>query len=333
MTLVRRATLDPGLTAVVVECTPLCYAEGPDAALDRPGHVRAASGIASVPGGIAIVQDDANFVALFDPRTARTRAITLPAGAGGLRQFDDERGNKEDKLDLEACVAVPHEGDVVLLAFGSGSSPRREQVLMLRGWSEGTLRVSLIHLPRLYQALRGAESFSGSELNVEGAIFVGGRIRLLGRGNGAPRAGVQPASATCDLDWPTLLRHLESRGESEPPAPADVVRYELGALAGVSLGFTDATVRGDDVIFSAAAEDSPDAVRDGRVSGSAVGLIERDGRARLAALVHPTGRPFEGKVEGVLAADGAASRLHAVVDADDPGTPSMLCTVELSGDW
>lgn len=329
----RTGAPDPALAAVVTGATPLHYADGADAALDRPAHVRAASSLARVPEGIALVQDDANFVAVFEPDGTRIRAITLPAGIGGRRQFDDGRGNKAHKLDLEACVAAERDGHTVLVAFGSGSTPRREQIALVRGWESRVPEVSLVHAPRLYDALRRETAFAGSELNVEGAVHLGDRLRLFSRGNGAPRGALTAVDATCDLDWAALLAHLDAPHDAPPPVPRDVVRYTLGALDGVPLNFTDAAAWHDVVLFSATAEDSPDATRDGRVAGSAIGVVAADGRTRWTALVDPDGAPFAGKVEGLLPAVDGSDRLHVVVDADDPSSPSLLCTVALRGPW
>src|SRR5918999_1883329 len=131
------AVADPALAAVVVAWHPLYYAAGADPSIDRQAHVRAGSSIAWVPGGIALLQDDANFIALVDPSDGSARAIDLPAGAAGRRQFDDRRGNKAHKLDLEACVAADTADGVILIALGSGSTPRREQVALVRGWESG----------------------------------------------------------------------------------------------------------------------------------------------------------------------------------------------------
>jgi hypothetical protein len=327
------ATLDETIAAVVVAQSALYYADGADALTDRPGHVRAGSGLAAVPGAIALIQDDANFIALITPGEGRARALPLPAGMGGLRQFDDVRGNKKYKLDLEACVAVETADGTLLLALGSGSKRRREQAVLVRGWEAERPEVRLVHVPRLFESLRRERAFAGSELNVEGAVFLGDRLRLFGRGNGAVRDNVRPVNATCDLDWPTLLAHLESPDSAPPPAPTNVVRYELGALDGIPLTFTDGASRGPSVLYSAAAEASPDATRDGRVSGSALGVIDQMGHARWTPLVDPSGAVFVGKVEGVAAAGGAVDRVYAVVDADDPNTASVLCTVELRGRW
>jgi hypothetical protein len=329
----RSATRDPDLAAVALARAPLYYTEGADASLDRPPQVRAGSSLARIPGGIALIQDDANFVAVVDPDGLRVRAIPLPAGAAGRRQFDDRRGNKASKLDLEACVAVDTDDGALLLALGSGSTASREYVALVRGWESTEPRATIVHVPHLYETLRREHAFAGSELNIEGAVHLDDRIRLFGRGNGAPRAGVRPINATCDLDLPTLLAHLRAPDRSPPPAPTNVVRYELGTLGGIALSFTDAALRDDAVLYAATAEESPDATRDGRVTGSAVGLIDGAGRTRWAPLTDAAGQLFVGKAEGLLPADGASDRLLVVVDADDPNAASELCTVELRGSW
>ena len=66
-----------------------------------------------------ILQDDVSALAVLDPGTGSTQPILLPAGPDGARVFDDARGNKKFKMDLEACVVLPDER---LVAFGSGSS-------------------------------------------------------------------------------------------------------------------------------------------------------------------------------------------------------------------
>jgi hypothetical protein len=328
---VRTLRNDPWLHARVLRSVQLRYAEGPDVALDRPAHVRAGSGVAWVDDRLAVVQDDAAFLALIDPATSEARAIALPSEEGGVRQFDDARGNKHLKADLEACVTVPDEGREVLLAFGSGSTPRRERILVVRGvhGDEGSLE--MVDASPLYALLRAEVRFSGSEMNVEGAALVGRSVRLFNRGNGAPRGGIAPVDASCDIPLAALLAFLRDP-TGPPPAPTDVAQYTIGALDGLRLGFTDATTRAGRVFFSAAAEDSPDATRDGRVAGSVVGVLEDEG-GRWTLLLGTDGAPFDGKVEGIVPSRTHPDLLWAVVDTDDAAQPSMLLEVELAGDW
>jgi hypothetical protein len=324
------ARLDPTLAARVVRRVALTYAAGADPSLDRPAHVRSASGIARVGGRVAVVQDDANFVALVDPATGLAEPIALPAGDGGLRQFDDLRGNKRFKLDLESCVAVDDGGgSEMLLAFGSGSTEAREKIVMVRGIGAGEPEVRVIDAARFYRLLRGLKAFSGSELNVEGVARIGGVLRLFNRGNGAPADGLAPVDATCDVDLAALLAFLDAPG-SAPPEPRDVAPYALGRVAGIPLTFTDAAAAGDAVLYAAAAEDSPDATRDGPVGGAAIGIIDAAG-ARYALVRGEDGGPYAGKIEGVLPL--SSTRLLAVIDRDDPLVPSEMLEIALDGPW
>ena len=328
----RTATSDPALSATVIRQAPLLYRDGADRETDRPAHVRAGSGLARVPGGIALVQDDANFLAVVDPHSAQARAIPLPAGEDGARQFDTVRGNKANKLDLEACVAANVGGETLFVAFGSGSTRRREGIVLVGGWGAPDPVVALVQAPGLYERLRGESAFAGTALNLEGAVLVGDRLLLSARGNGRADGEHVPAAATCTLDWPALLRYLQAPLSATPPAPQDVVRYDLGSLEGVRLGFTDAAHWGDAFLFSAAAEASVDEVEDGDVAGSVLGIIDGQGATRWTTVTDAAGAPFTGKVEGLLAPhDG--EHLYAVVDSDDPDTPSLLCTVRLDGPW
>jgi hypothetical protein len=331
---VRTAVVDEGLRARVVGATPLLYADGADAGLDRPAHVRATSGLVRVGRRLVAIQDDASFLAVIDPAAMRVSSITLPAGPDGKRQFDDVRGNKHLKMDLECAVVIPESADgPVLVAFGSGSTPMRERIVVVRGMERDEPIVSVVHAPALYSALRAEVTFAGSELNVEGAAWVGGAIRLFNRGNGAPRDGLLPVDATCDIRWDPLRRYLADPASTPSFDLAGVTRYDLGSVDGCRLTFTDAAAVADVVMFAATAEDSPDAVRDGPVAGSAIGVIGADGSVRLALVTGPKGERLMEKVEGICPDPANPARLLAVVDRDDPAVPSELVEMELSGGW
>lgn len=326
----RRAALDPELDAIVRSPRELLYTAGADAALDRPGHVRAGSSAAFVGGPrLAIVQDDANFLALIDPRDPSGEVTSYTLDVGNVRQFDDTRGNKAHKLDLEACVVVPSESGPVLLAFGSGSTERREKILVARGLDSTEPDVRLVHAPQLYAALRARTDFSGSELNIEGAARVGDRLRLFNRGNGAPHGDLLPIDATCEVAIDAFLAHL---GGGAVPMLEHVTQYDLGNIEGVRLGFTDAAVVSDRLFYLAAAEDSPDAVRDGPVAGVAIGVIDGD-RVRYARVRKEDGAVFDGKAEGLAFDPEDARRGYLVIDRDDPHAAAELWSFELRGPW
>lgn len=321
------------LIARLTSHRPLHYVDGADPALDRPAYLRGGSSLAWIAGRIALIQDDASFLAIVDPASGHARGIPLPAGKAGARQFDDLRGNKKYRLDLEACVAVERVTGTLLLAFGSGSTRRREHVLMVEGLERAVPLVTLREAPRFYRSLREASGFCGSELNLEGVLQTGDRLRLFSRGNGAPAGGVLPVDSACSVDLEQLLAHLQAPESTGSPRPTDITRYDLGVLDGVPLGFTDAMAWYDSVLYTAAAEASPDAVGDGPVAGSAVGVIDADTSTRWAPIIDESGTLLRVKAEGLVADPASESRLFVVLDADDPAAPSELCTVKLEGPW
>ena len=198
------AQIDPALAVRIVREVPLRYADGADAALDRPAHVRAGSGLAWVGDRLAVVQDDANFIALVDPASGLASSVVLPAGADGARQFDTGRGNKKQKFDLEALVSIEHADGAMLLAIGSGSSKKRERMVTVQRAGESGESLALIAAPGMYELLREASDFSGSDMNIEGAVLIGEVLRLFGRGNGEATKRHVPLDATCDLHWPSV---------------------------------------------------------------------------------------------------------------------------------
>lgn len=325
------STEDPALRATVASRRALRYGEGHDPGLDRPGHVRAGSGLGWLGGRLAVVQDDANFLALVDPRTGRTTALTLPAGDGGRRQFDAGRGNKHRKLDLESCVVI----DERLIAFGSGSTSARETLLVVVPGRPA----ELVELPALYRALREAPGLCArGGLNIEGAALHRADVVFFQRGNGAIVDGVAPVNATCRVDRAGLLAHLAAPASAPAPAVRDVREWELGHVDVTRLSFTDAAATFDDrLLFLAAAEDSPDTYDDGPVAGTVLGVLDGfDGPApagRHALLRDAAGAPVRIKAEGLALDRDDPRRAWLVVDADDPDAPAELLEVRLEGPW
>jgi hypothetical protein len=327
----RVARLDPKFSARIVARQALRYHEGADAAEDRPSHVRSASGAAWLGDRLALVQDDALFLALVEPESGVSESVALPAGPGGKRLFDDTRGTKHLKLDLEACFTVRGAETTDLYAFGSGSAAPRERVVVMR-YDHATRQVTsqrVVDASSLYAGLRAEPSFSGSELNLEGALLREDTLLLFQRGNGAPRAGLGPVNAIGSLPWTGFVRYLD-RSEAAPSL-SQISQYDLGSVAGVPYTFTDAALapRGG-LVFLASAEDSSSALTDGAVYGTCVGEIAADGSARIAPLLDEQGAPSRDKAEGIALDPADPARAWAVVDRDDPESPSELLEVRLT---
>ncbi|MFT3928411.1 MAG: hypothetical protein QM778_38135 [Myxococcales bacterium] len=349
----QKAVIDPALSARVLSRFPMRYTAGPEPAQDRPAHVRAASGLAWLPLALtngpqrellAVIQDDAAFVALVDPATGLADAAPLPAAPGGVRLFQAERGNKQLKLDLEACVVGSVFGAPHLVAFGSGSSDQRERIVLLpcdTPFQSAERAAHVKDASAFYQRLRSETAFSGSELNLEGVVLrenpvsMRPELLLFQRGNGADREGRPALNATAIVSWPSFVAYLESDAAQAPvPALRAITHYDLGTVRDVRLTFTDATVGPrSSVLFLACAEASPNTVDDGEVLGTFVGVIGAEGDVRIAPLLDEAGAPSRDKAEGIVRDVRQAHRVVLTVDRDDPDLPSDLLHVALEGAW
>lgn len=298
-----RAELDPALGIRVLGVRELRYQAHPELGEDRPPHVRAASGLAMFGGRLAVIQDDAAFIAFVAGNDVS--AVALPRGAGGRRRFEVALGNKAEKLDLEACVAVGDE----LWAFGSGSTPARERIAII-GYD------THIHAAEpLYRRMRDELE---TAINIEGAACVGSELWLFHRGN----TNAQDVPAVVRFDRASVARWLA--GEGPVPEPTWSEPYDLGGY-----GFTDAVEQGGKVFYLAAAEASPNAIDDGAVTGAQLGVI--DGPKVRATMLVLGDAPA--KAEGIAFAPGQARRAWITVDPDDIDQPAQLYEIELVGPW
>jgi hypothetical protein len=297
-----------------------------DGGLKTP-HPRAGSGLATLDahwgGGLVLAQDDVSGLARVDPLTGDAFGLPLPA-IGGLRRFDPGHGAKKDKPDLESVVALESAEGPVIWAFGSGSTPRRERLAVVR--AEAPMEGHFVTLNGLYDALRHAiGDDSGGEvrtLNIEGACVAGGSLILFQRGNGAEGRG--PASIRLSLA--AFEAHL--KGGRVPSIDA-VDYHDLGHIDGVAWGFTDADLMADGsgrVAWIGSAEATANTFDDGKVLGSVFGILE----GPSARIVEADGRLFTGKAEGLAMKPHGA---WLVVDPDDPDAPAEILEVALEGPW
>lgn len=272
----------------------------------HPLHgVRAGSALLRVADRLVAVQDDAWSVAWIDlPGLAVTTQVLMGDGTALP---------KKQKPDFEAAVLAP---DGSIHMFGSGSAANRCVVARI---ATGSAMVELRDMSLLYAAVRRALDLD-SPPNIEAALLHDDRLRLFHRG-----AGAAP-SASVDLPATVL--------QAGPIEILSCQHYEFGHLDGVALHITDAAgMNGARTAFLAAAEQTDDAIADGPVAGSVIGLIESAGmstRLRWARLIDPDGSPSQRKAEGlVMDDDGCGAWI--LTDPDSKQRPAELCRVALTG--
>src|SRR5699024_5511117 len=222
--------------------------------------------------------------------------------------FDSQEAHRE-KIDLEACVAVPKTENKLLLAFGSGSTESREWIMVV-DWRDNGKRptIKLHQADGLFAAMRDLKAFSGAGLNIEGAIFSDDHtLRLYQRGN-ISRESLPSVDATIDIDWDELQQYLH-HDTTAVPQLNNIQAYDLGQVNDAKLNFSDAEKVGDAVLYSASAESGTS----GENKGSALGVINKDG-VRWCQLFDKDGSLFTGKIEGLSIDPKNHTRVWFVID-------------------
>lgn len=281
-----------------------------------------ASGVEIIGATAYVIGDDSAFLHQLD-------AATL-APTGRVRLFDADpngpvRIPKLSKPDLECMTALRWpDGRPGLLLLGSGSRDNRA-----RGWfvpteSAANLQPEAVDLAPLYALLR-PHLPAGAVLNLEAAATSATELllfqRTVGRGDAALLFRL-PLTATLDF---LLAEGLAAAPEVQP------LLFELPQIAGCPAGFSGATFVDDLLFVTASVEDTADAVLDGAVLGSFIGLVNLEARtAEFARLAWADGREYNGKVEG-LAVRRALSigrwELLLVTDDDAGGSTAVVAEI------
>lgn len=288
-----------------------------------------ASGVEIVDATAYVVSDDAPYLYLLDAATL------APAGKIELfasQDFATGRIPKTSKPDLESMAAVVAPGGAAgLLLLGSGSLPTRAVSYFVGLPALGVAAptaprfVQRLDLAPLYARLQ-AQLPAGATLNIEAAATTATELLLWQRpvGGGPALLFALPLAAT-------LTHLLEPR---QPlPALAWQLAFELPVLEGYAAGFSGATCVDGQLLVTASVEATADAVLDGAVLGSFVGVVDVATRtATFARLLWPGGRPYLGKVEGLAVRRALAPghlELLLVTDDDQGGSTAVVAEVQL----
>jgi hypothetical protein len=312
------ARFDARVAATLDDMMPLAYERAHDG---LPAHVRAASALRRFGGRLVIVQDDVDALAVLEV-SGVVRPVLLAERLAGQRVFDKASGNKRHKLDLEACVAM---ADGRLVAFGSGSTPVRERLVV---WSSSGTPAT-VDAAALYAEVRDAVTRNELRLNIEGVVICGSRLLLFHRGNDTKRGASTPTNTIAELEVAPFACWLD--GTAPSPRVVSVTDVDLGAVGAVPFGFTDAVaIDAERVVVLACAEDSDSALTDGAVLGARVGLLDEHG-VRLVDIHEAGGVRTHLKLEGIERRPGMECEFDVVVDVDRASVPAQLG--RLVWDW
>lgn len=160
---------------------------------------------------------------------------------------------KSEKSDFESITKFKND----IYIFGSGSSPKRNKLIILRDCLENNLQE--ISLSNFYDILKKSTNTADEDFNIEGAIVRENSVLLFNRGNG-------PSGKNGIFKVTNWMEESSQQIEFYP--------IPLPKIKDVPFGFTDAIEVGNKIYFLASAESGGSTYYDGDVLGSLIGILD-----------------------------------------------------------
>lgn len=277
-------------------------------------HLSAASGMWIYNDTLYVVADDELVLGVFSMQNDQL-GQTLTIIPGALPQEAKQR--KAAKPDFESLTYLPASAMYphgALLALGSGSTEQRKRGMLWPFNQQQQLvpAPQLFDLQPLYQPLESVFA----DLNIEGVVIQGNRLKLWQRANNQQRN-----NAVIEYPLADVYAVINAQQQILNLQPQRIDYYDLGEVAGVPLSFTDAYALEDGAcLFTAAAENTDNSYLDGECVAAAIGLIDAQRQLRWLKPVQPIV-----KIEGISAKHlGDQLQILLVSDADNPATAAQL---------
>jgi len=294
--------------------------------LDLP-DLPSASGVEIVGDTVYIIGDDS-------PYLYRLNATDLKPGQPltlfETAHFSSGRINKAIKADLECLtILTTSTGETGLLVCGSGATAARENGFWvpITSANDGVATVYPVTLGGLYAHLRKSLP-KGVTLNLEAVAATTSELLLFQR-----TVGSAAGNLVFQLPLAATLDYLHHRTTALPVV--QTIGFQLPTINGKPSGFSGACVYENQLFVTASVEDTADAVLDGEVLGSFVGLLDLKKAAKpvlFAQLQLPNNQPYRGKVESVAVRRRLGSNryeLLLVTDDDQGGSTAVLIEMKV----
>ena len=234
-------------------------------------NIPSASAVEVVNGNIYIVGDDSNFLYVLKYDLSLLAAV--PLYKAKPEDLEGNRIAKYKKADLECMTKLSINGYNHLLLLGSGAiSPKRDVAFLVKLPTPYNRKhlVWEISLVKWYSFLRMNEAVTGPNgvLNFEAAASTETHLYIFNREN----------NATLRFDMPEFIEFIQGHTDGIP-FPT-VIQTVIPAIHGIRAGISGADYFDQKFFITTAAEDTDNAIDDGEILGSAIGLISFEGEEK-----------------------------------------------------
>jgi hypothetical protein len=295
-------------------------------------NLPSASGMEVINGIIYIVGDNSPYLYKLDHSLKVLEKIELFKS-----ELKDGVIAKAVKPDLECMAKLSINNYPHIIMLGSGSkSPYRDVACLVKLPTNYNRKhvITNINIADLYNLLRSNdEIMNGGELNLEGAAVSKDNFIIFNRSS----SGSKNVALYFNLE--EFVEYLQGHTEM---TPFPVIRdFELPAINNVRSGFSGADVFDDKLFFTAAVENTTNAIDDGEVFGSFVGWMPTSkvsnmkGSMKNESFIQDTiqlmyeDKPYLGKVESISVYEKDEDKYIALAVTDSDGGDSEILMLEI----
>jgi hypothetical protein len=209
-----------------------------------------ASGIECFEDKVYLVGDNAKDILVLNKKWKKPEYIPLFEAPGNSIP-------KNEKADLEALTLLQIDKKPYLLAVGSGSTAKRNKGVLINLKNN---QPQMLDFTVFYERLKATEI---KDLNIEGVAYVHDYIVMVNRGN-----------TTNPTNY--LIITNPNFWKKQKDALIQIIRIDFGDSAPRGLGISGITYSDyhEDLFLTISTEDTPNAIDDGRIGKSYLGVIE-----------------------------------------------------------
>lgn len=301
--------------------------------------IGSASGVEVVEGMIYIVSDDSQYLYKLNYALEIKEKISLYDSGFS----DPDKISKKEKADLECMAQLSINGYKHLLLMGSGSlSPQRDKGFLVKLPTNYNRKhqVWAIDFSAFFGLLKRNDDITTSaEINLEGLAFGKENVLLLNRFNPSGSKNVVLA-----FKKEEFIEFIQGHMDGLPFPSVEPI--ELPSIESVPFGFSGADCFDGVFLFTASAEDTSNAIDDGNVLGSMVGVLEitpvdsgRSGIRNIPSLKScvvvkdEKGNTYTGKIESLSGYEKDSDSSYtfiAVTDSDGGKSEILMLQIDLA---
>ncbi len=279
--------------------------------------VPSASGIEYIDNAFYVIGDNVQWLYVLDSSYNFISRYKL----GKYLPSEDGILPKAEKHDFEAMTEFSWKGKARLFIFGSGSKqPFRFEGKMIDLHAQHAIQT--YSLQKLYARIQDKAKLDPSELNLEAAAEVKGKLYLFNRGK----------NRLIVMDTEHFMAFLQEESSS---LKMKVYSIDLPEINDIQSGFSGAArdEKYNRIIFTASVEDTEDWVKDGEILGSFVGVIDLENLQQhyTPETVQIVGKDRKEtfKVESITLVENKGDEVECVVVTDNDGLNSELMTLSI----